>query len=217
MPFFLVLLLFFLAELGVMSAVSGAIGFLSVLGLLFLGFMVGGYLLNRQGKLSGGKFTAYGPNSGSRGALGVIFNLLSGLLFIFPGFISDALALLLLLPPVRVLLIGLAGHLLLTRLASRVNRMQSFTFGRRYGAGGFGTNGFGTDGATGEGRTDGFGAGGFGAKGAGGTSGFGASGTSAGNRTRATKDEDTVIEGEFRDVTEEMRQPEKICSEKEQA
>lgn len=179
MYFFLIFFGFLAAEFFVIAQVGGWLGGWATFGLLALGVLVGGFLLNLQNA----------RNSMLRGsALGgndILFRLLAGLLFIFPGFISDALALLLLLPPVRLLLLAVAGHYLTNRLMSR---MGSFRFVR-----------FNQTDFPGDGR-DFF-------NGTGERGGAGESGGFGGQDT-----DDTVIEGEFRDVTEEMRRKEEGAS-----
>ena len=95
--------LFFLfwAELLVLGLFILRVGFLSAFLLCVLSALAGGYLV-RQGGLA----TLFGGMMGKdgRGAQPMvegIFVLLAGLLLIFPGFISDALALALLLPAAR--------------------------------------------------------------------------------------------------------------------
>lgn len=102
-PFFLLLLI---AEVVALVVCLKTIGFLSTLGLIFLSLLIGAWLLQRQGlatlerMASKLEFGAAPMEEGWDGAciMGAAF------LFMLPGLVSDALALLLLIPPVRRLL-----------------------------------------------------------------------------------------------------------------
>jgi len=94
-----------LVELAVIVQVAGSIGVLDTIGLLVLVSVVGAWLAKRQG---GGVLRRI-QASLDRGEMpsthmvdgGLV--LLAGALMIAPGFVSDALAILLLLPPTRAL------------------------------------------------------------------------------------------------------------------
>lgn len=110
----LALVLFLAAEFYGIGRVMDGIGILATLLLLVIPAMVGGRLAKRQGlatlgnmaaKLEGG--AAVGLDLVQGGLL-----LVAGLLFVFPGFISDAMAVLLLLPPVRAVVAVLLVSLL---------------------------------------------------------------------------------------------------------
>ncbi len=94
-----------LVELAVIISVAASIGVFNTIGLLILVSLVGAWLARRegagvlrriQGALSRGEMPSNEVADG-----GLI--LLAGALMIAPGFISDALAILLLLPPTRAL------------------------------------------------------------------------------------------------------------------
>jgi UPF0716 protein FxsA len=102
----LAVLLFPLIELAVFIAVAAQWGFLNALGLLVLGSLAGVMVLRRAGGnhiarvrmamnqgLNQGSFTALQADSSG----GLI--LLAGILLVIPGFITDALGLLVLLVP----------------------------------------------------------------------------------------------------------------------
>jgi len=120
--FLLVLLLILvpLAELYVIVQVGEAIGALPTLGLLLLSSILGGVLLRAEGRLAWRRFRA-ALSAGRVPAREVVDGALvicGGSLLIVPGFISDALGLLLLLPPIRVgvrtaLLSGARGRMLM--------------------------------------------------------------------------------------------------------
>jgi UPF0716 protein FxsA len=85
----------------------GAIGALPTILLLILSGMFGMFLLRHQGLVTLAKFQR-DMQAGQRPAQSLLegtLMLFSGLLFIIPGFFSDILGLLLLLPPTRYLLV----------------------------------------------------------------------------------------------------------------
>lgn len=92
-----------LVELAVIISVAGSIGAFNTIGLLILVSLVGAWLARRegagvlrriQGALSRGEMPSNEVADG-----GLI--LLAGALMIAPGFVSDGLAIILLLPPTR--------------------------------------------------------------------------------------------------------------------
>ena len=91
------------AEILLFIAVVGAIGFFATCGLLLLSAVAGGYLVRAQGFSTLMK----AQQSFDRGAMPVdqIFESLcifiAGILFIIPGFLSDAIGFMLLFPMVR--------------------------------------------------------------------------------------------------------------------
>jgi UPF0716 protein FxsA len=101
---FALLLVLFVAELWVIVLVAQAIGVLNTIALLFAVAVVGIWLVKRQGlavfrrlqvTLSEGRV----PH---RELVDGFLLLLAGVLLIPPGFITDAIGILLLLPPVRI-------------------------------------------------------------------------------------------------------------------
>jgi UPF0716 protein FxsA len=99
--------LLFLAGLAVEIAsiivVGNAVGVIPTLLLLFLGGVVGISLMKSAGTNIAAALRSPVQNSSlQRGAAGeAMARVMSGLLFLIPGFFSDLLGLLLLLPPVR--------------------------------------------------------------------------------------------------------------------
>jgi UPF0716 protein FxsA len=92
-----------LVELAVIVQVAGTIGVLDTIGLLVLVSVVGAWLARREGlgvlrRIQASLDRAEMP---SRHLVDGGLILLAGALMIAPGFISDALAILLLLPPTR--------------------------------------------------------------------------------------------------------------------
>lgn len=96
--------IWFLLELFVLVAVSQAIGFLSALGLLILGAVAGSYLIRQQ--QAAFMQAMVNPQMATRSAEGGMFRLLAGILLLIPGFISDVLAVCLLVPVLRRLFGG---------------------------------------------------------------------------------------------------------------
>jgi UPF0716 protein FxsA len=112
MPFRFLLMLFFLGlpllEIAVLIQVGQAIGLWPTLGLLFLAAAVGMLVIRQQGvSMVGRMFGAVGEG---RFALGSIVDsyakIVAGCLLIVPGFLTDALGIALLVPPLRRLMLG---------------------------------------------------------------------------------------------------------------
>jgi UPF0716 protein FxsA len=96
------LLLWPLLELVVLIFVGDAIGALPTLGLLLLGAMVGMALLRGRGLARVATALAEGPSRAAFSrATGGFADIAAGLLFLVPGFLSDLVAVALLLPPVQ--------------------------------------------------------------------------------------------------------------------
>jgi UPF0716 protein FxsA len=105
MPVLLVLLAAAIVELTVLVAVGRAIGVLATIGLLVLASLFGAALLRREGARTLGAFvealrTRKPPH---RELLDGMLIAAAGVLIVVPGFVSDVLGLLLLLPPTRAL------------------------------------------------------------------------------------------------------------------
>ncbi|HEY7593205.1 MAG TPA: FxsA family protein [Actinophytocola sp.] len=105
MPVFLVLLVMMLVEIAVIVAVGQAIGVLVTILLLIAVSVVGVAMLRRQGMRT---LAAFGDAVRSRRdpqpemADGMLVGVAAGLV-LFPGFVSDLLALFLLFPPTRAI------------------------------------------------------------------------------------------------------------------
>ncbi len=103
MPVLLLLLVMMLAEIAVIVAVGHAIGALATVLLLVAVSVVGVTMLRRQGArmlLAFADAVRNRRNPQPEMVDGMILAVAAGLV-VFPGFVSDVLALLLLLPPVR--------------------------------------------------------------------------------------------------------------------
>jgi UPF0716 protein FxsA len=100
------LVVLLVGEIWALTAVASHIGVLATLGLLLLGAVVGAWLLRREGTRAWQAFAtavAEGRPPG-REVLDGMLVLVGGLLVMFPGFITDVLGLLCLLPPSRRLI-----------------------------------------------------------------------------------------------------------------
>ncbi len=104
LPVFVLLLP--LAEIAGFVIVGRAIGLAATLALVVLGFVVGCFLLRRQGIGILRRMSAEGRSGTMPGRelLNPAMTVIASLLFIIPGFLSDILAILLLIPQVRNLL-----------------------------------------------------------------------------------------------------------------
>jgi UPF0716 protein FxsA len=117
---FVVLLLVPLAELWVILQASARLGVVPTLALLLLVSVAGALLLKQQGSAAWrrvGDALRRGRMPGSEVVDGALI-LLGGALLLTPGFITDAVGLLLLVPPTRAATKGLARRAM-ARWASR--------------------------------------------------------------------------------------------------
>jgi|SRR5450755_2599804 len=116
--FLLLLVLWPLAELFVFVQVAGAIGLLYALLLLIAAWPLGIWALRSQGSAAWRRFAAAVAENRAptKEVVDGALVLAGGCLLIIPGFITDALGILLLLPPTRMLLRGIAGRHLDSRL-----------------------------------------------------------------------------------------------------
>jgi UPF0716 protein FxsA len=114
-------------EIAVLIAVGGEIGVLATLGLLFASAVLGVILVRIQGFNTIQRIRTELDRGGSPGRDLVhgMMILVAGILLIIPGFVSDAIGLLLFLPPVR----DLGWRLLKSRI--RVATVQTGTAYRR--------------------------------------------------------------------------------------
>jgi UPF0716 protein FxsA len=115
----LVFLVMPLLELAVIIQIGAAIGVLNTIGLLLLSSIVGGWLMKREGlgvlrRIQGAVAEGRVPGKELADAALILFG---GALMVAPGFVTDGLGVLLLLPPVRaavrrVLLRVIAGRVI---------------------------------------------------------------------------------------------------------
>jgi UPF0716 protein FxsA len=107
-----------LVELAVIIRVGAEVGVLDTLGLLILLSVLGGWLVKREGisvLRRAQASLAAGRMPGDELLDGVLV-LVAGALLLAPGFVSDAVGLLLLLPPVRVLVRRLVARRVRARI-----------------------------------------------------------------------------------------------------
>ena len=110
------------AEIMVWIKVADAIGALATIGLTVAAVMVGSAILRRQGlaMLLDARARMELGEAPVAAAFDGLCLAAAGILLILPGFITDGVALLLMLPPVRALLLGwAASRLVVTGSAAR--------------------------------------------------------------------------------------------------
>ena len=125
MPLALLLLIFIvvpIAELYVIYLVGDAIGILPTLLLLAADSVLGSMLMRSQGRSVWRKFNAtmaagQVPHKELQHGVAVIFG---GAFLITPGFLTDVIGLLLLLPPTRALILRLVARTIKRRIGARV-------------------------------------------------------------------------------------------------
>ena len=127
MPILLAVVLLLVVEVAVVAVVSSWIGFGWTLLLLLGTTLLGGWLVRREGARAWRSFSAAvaeGRPPG-RAALDGMLILIGGLLVLLPGFVSDLLGLLCLLPPTRRLLGRALVGWALTRGRATVVRVRA--------------------------------------------------------------------------------------------
>lgn len=127
MPILLGVVVLLVAEVAAVAFVSSWIGFGWTLLLLLGTTLLGGWLVRREGARAWRQFSAAvaeGRPPG-RAALDGMLILLGGLLVLLPGFVSDVLGLLCLLPPTRRLLGRALVGWALTRGRATVVRVRA--------------------------------------------------------------------------------------------
>jgi len=114
-------------ELFVIIQVGGAIGVLPTIGLLVAGSITGSVLMRSQGRSAWRNFQA-ASNAGkvpAREVLDGALIIFGGALLLTPGFVTDALGLLLLLPPTR----AIVRRVLIGGVAKRMMGPAAFAAG----------------------------------------------------------------------------------------
>lgn len=121
MPLLLVVLFIVvpLAELYVIIQVGGLIGVLPTIAVLLVDSLIGSWLLRAQGRSAWRRFndTLAAGRPPAREVLDGVLIVFGGAFLITPGFITDVVGILLLLPPTRALLRGLIARRLILRVA----------------------------------------------------------------------------------------------------
>ena len=120
----LIPIVWLIAELFVAIQVAGAIGVGYTILLLILSWPLGAWALRSQGGAAWRRLSAAvsAGRSPGREVLDGVLVLLGGLLLIIPGFISDVIGALALLPPTRSLMRGQLGRHLQSRFMVRAAR-----------------------------------------------------------------------------------------------
>jgi len=110
-------LLYVVAEFAAIWAVGSAVGVLGTIGLLLAGAFIGSWLARREGAKAMRAFveTARSGRSAEKEVTDGMLVALGGVLIMLPGFVSDVLGLLLLLPPSR----AVARRIWLRRMEKR--------------------------------------------------------------------------------------------------
>ena len=115
-----------IAELYVIIKVGEAIGVLPTIALLVLDSFLGASLLRSQGRAAWRRFNA--ALSQGRVPAREVFDgamvILGGAFLITPGFISDVIGLLLLLPPTRAMFAGLVARMARRRAAFTIRTVR---------------------------------------------------------------------------------------------
>jgi UPF0716 protein FxsA len=117
------------AEIYVMAQVAGEIGWLSTLGLIIAVSVIGAWLVKYQGLGVLGRAeqrVQRGELPGKELVDGILI-LFAGALLLTPGFLTDAVGVLLLLPPVRALLRGRVLRRYRVRLARGTAGARGFS------------------------------------------------------------------------------------------
>jgi UPF0716 protein FxsA len=117
-----------IVELYLFIQVSNAIGFLNALGLVVLISLLGVWLVKRAGTRMWARFNeqVVAQSEPTKDVADGVCLLGAGLLLVLPGFLTDALGLLLLLPPIR----ALAARALVRRYSGRSRvRVIKATYG----------------------------------------------------------------------------------------
>jgi UPF0716 protein FxsA len=113
---FLLLVLFFVClpviEIAIFIEVGGIIGLWPVIGIILLSTIIGAQLLRMQGRSAWLRYRAEvsAGRAPSRAAFDRAAVFLAGMLLVFPGFLTDAFALVVLFPPTRSIVRRIMAH-----------------------------------------------------------------------------------------------------------
>ncbi len=117
--FVLAFALLFLIELGVIIKVGSAIGAFATITVLFAFMVIGAMLVKARFKMALLELQN-NPNP----SLQILWTPIAGFFFIFPGFISDIIAILLLLPPVQKMVMEFLNK----RLQAHAMKSSGFSY-----------------------------------------------------------------------------------------
>jgi UPF0716 protein FxsA len=129
-----------IAELYVLIQIGQAIGVLPTIALLILDSFLGAALMRQQGRAAWLRFNralAEGRLPGREVIDGVLV-IFGGALLLTPGFLSDILGVILLLPPTRAVVRAMLVRRFGARLVENATGGAQMRFGRMFGAGGAG-------------------------------------------------------------------------------
>src|SRR3954452_7846155 len=132
-----------IAELYVLWQIGSAIGILPTIALLILDSVLGAWLMRSQGRAAWLRFNralAEGRVPGREVIDGVLV-IFGGALLLTPGFLSDFLGLLLLLPPTRAVVRAVLVRRFGGRWVASATSGAEMRFGRIFGSGGDGGGG----------------------------------------------------------------------------
>lgn len=137
MPFVALLLLFIIVPLAelyvILEVVGAAIGPYWTIALLAADSLLGTVLLRSQGRNAWRRFnealqTGRMPHREVQDGIAIVFG---GAFLITPGFLTDIVGLLLLIPPTRAVIRRYAGHLIAKRMTTRVEAYEGPGRGER--------------------------------------------------------------------------------------
>jgi UPF0716 protein FxsA len=131
LPLVILFVLVPIAELAILIQVGQAIGVWWTIALLVADSILGSLLMRSQGRAAWRRF-AEATRTGrvpAREVLDGVLVIFGGALLLTPGFISDALGLLLLLPPTRAVVRGILVRRLAHRMAASLAAMPPDRFG----------------------------------------------------------------------------------------
>jgi UPF0716 protein FxsA len=126
-PVLFLLVLWPIAELFVIIEVARAIGVLDTIVLLILGWPLGVWAIRAEGRLVLRRMSAAisEGRTPAREVLDGVLVLLGGMLLTIPGFITDALGIVLLLPPTRIAARALLARNFQSRMVTGAVRFTS--------------------------------------------------------------------------------------------
>ncbi len=115
-----------IAELAVIIQVGQAIGVWWTIGLLVADSLLGAWLMRHQGRSAWRRFNATVQSGGvpAREVVDGALVIFGGALLLTPGFITDILGLVLLVPPTRALVRGILARRLTHRMVASATRTR---------------------------------------------------------------------------------------------
>ena len=116
-----------IAELAVIIQVGQAIGIWWTIGVLIADSLLGAWLMRHQGRSAWRRFNeaVYGARVPTREVLDGALVIFGGALLLTPGFITDILGLILLVPPSRALVRGIVSRRIAHRMVASATRTRT--------------------------------------------------------------------------------------------